>query len=135
LPLLADAPALRSLALVVKCPADCIVTAHASTVLQERPTNAPIKNEATNGLLNERGTLAMARTGAIHSATSQFFINTVDNQFLNHGRRDFGYCVFGKVTSGMDIVDKISEVRTGGRGPFQSDVPLNDVVIEKISVM
>ena len=91
----------------------------------------PIKNEADNGLQNNRGTLSMARTADINSATSQFFINVKDNAFLDHGQRDFGYAVFGKVTSGMDIVDKISEVKTGSHG-FYDDVPVEAIVIKSV---
>lgn len=90
--------------------------------------NPPIKNEAANGLKNTTGTLAMARTVDINSATSQFFINTADNVFLNHGARDYGYCVFGKVISGMSVVRKIESVQTGSKDYFQ-DVPVNNVVI------
>jgi cyclophilin family peptidyl-prolyl cis-trans isomerase len=96
--------------------------------MQQKPTRDPIKNEADNGLKNERGTLAMARTSDIHSATSQFFINVADNAFLDHGGRDFGYAVFGKVADGMDVVDDIVGVPTGGKGGHQ-DVPLEPVVI------
>jgi len=91
-----------------------------------KETNPPIKNEADNGLKNKRGTLAMARTGEINSATAQFFINTVDNAFLDHGTRDFGYAVFGEVVDGMDTVDKIEAVQTG-----QGDQPVKTVVIKK----
>jgi len=96
--------------------------------MQQKPANPPIKNEADNGLRNSRGTIAMARTQDINSATSQFFINIVDNSFLDHGVRDFGYAVFGKVTAGMDTVDKIAAVRTGTVSRYQ-DVPLEPVVI------
>lgn len=96
--------------------------------LQEKKTHAPIKNEADNGLGNERGTLAMARTQVVDSATAQFFINLSDNAFLNHGFRDFGYAVFGKVTDGMDVVDEIAAVATGNRGRHQ-DVPVENVYI------
>jgi cyclophilin family peptidyl-prolyl cis-trans isomerase len=102
--------------------------------MNQKPTRAPIKNEAANGLKNERGTLAMARTSVIDSATSQFFINVKDNDFLNHSSptpQGFGYCVFGKVVEGMDVVDKIKSVRTGNRGPFQ-DVPVETVEIIEI---
>jgi len=102
--------------------------------LAQKPTRAPIKNEAANGLKNERGTLAMARTAIVDSATAQFFINVRDNAFLNHGVRDHGYAVFGKVTKGMDVVDTIAAVPTGRKGPFPSDVPLETVVIESIRV-
>lgn len=96
--------------------------------MSQKKTREPIKNEAKNGLSNERGTLAMARTQDIDSATSQFFINLVDNDFLNHGSRDFGYAVFGKVTAGMDIVDKIAAVATGNKG-FHQNVPTEPVFI------
>ena len=98
----------------------------------QRPTRPPIKNEAANGLKNERGTLAMARTSDVDSATSQFFINVVDNVPLNHGVRDYGYAVFGRVTKGMDVVDAISNVPTGAQGPFSSDCPRSPVIIESI---
>jgi len=98
-----------------------------------KPTRKPIKNEADNGERNLRGTLAMARTGVVDSATSQFFINLRDNGFLDHGGRDFGYAVFGRVTSGMDVVDAIAAVPTGNRGGHQ-DVPLDAVTILEISV-
>lgn len=92
--------------------------------LQEKPTNAPIANEAHNGLSNARGTIAMARTNNPHSATSQFFINLVDNTFLDQGQNDaYGYAVFGKVIAGMDVVDSIAQVPTGARAPFSQDVP------------
>jgi len=95
----------------------------------QKPTRAAIKNEANNGLKNERGTLAMARTNQVDSATAQFFINLKNNEFLDHGGRDFGYAVFGRVVSGMDVVDKIAGVPTGTKGPHQ-DVPKTPVVIE-----
>ena len=97
--------------------------------MDQKPTKAPIKNEAANGLKNARGTIAMARTMIVDSATSQFFINLVDNSFLDYRGpepRMFGYAVFGKVTDGMDVVDKIASVK---KGP--SDRPLTPVVIEK----
>ncbi|MDH4609871.1 peptidylprolyl isomerase [Pseudomonas sp. BN102] len=94
----------------------------------EKDTREPIKNEADNGLRNVRGTLAMARTQVVDSATSQFFINQKDNAFLDHGSRDFGYAVFGKVVRGMDVVDQISSVPTGNRGMHQN-VPLQPVLI------
>ncbi|NBA97817.1 peptidylprolyl isomerase [Pseudomonas sp. R5(2019)] len=94
----------------------------------QKPTDAPIKNEADNGLLNVRGTLAMARTSAKDSATSQFFINHKDNGFLDHGSRDFGYAVFGKVVKGMDVVDQIAGVQTT-RSRGMSDVPADPVLI------
>ena len=96
--------------------------------MSQKATRAPIENEADNGLKNERGTLAMARTSDINSATSQFFINLTDNDFLNHGGRDFGYAVFGRVTDGMEVVDKIAAVQTGSHGGHQ-DVPVDPVVI------
>lgn len=97
--------------------------------MSQKPTSAPIKNEADDGLKNQRGTIAMARTQEVDSATSQFFINLVDNAFLDHGGRDFGYAVFGKVTDGMDVVDEIAQVATGARGGHQ-DVPLEPVIIQ-----
>ncbi|MCD6353818.1 MAG: peptidyl-prolyl cis-trans isomerase [Proteobacteria bacterium] len=102
--------------------------------MKEKATKEPIKNEASADLKNNRGTIAMARTNVIDSATSQFFINHKDNDFLNH-RDDtaggFGYAVFGKVVEGMDVVDKISKVETGNRG-FHQDVPLIPVVIKSV---
>lgn len=92
---------------------------------------APIKNEADNGLKNNRGTLAMARTADINSATSQFFINVNDNAFLDHGARDFGYAVFGKVTDGMKVVDSITDVETGSYG-YHDDVPSEPVIIKNV---
>ena len=89
---------------------------------------APIKNEAKNGLKNKRGTLSMARTSDINSATSQFFVNLTDNEFLDNGPRDYGYAVFGRVTEGLDTVDKIAAVKTGSRKGYQ-DAPLEDVLI------
>jgi cyclophilin family peptidyl-prolyl cis-trans isomerase len=103
--------------------------------MMQKKTNAPIKNEADNGLRNERGTLAMARTMVVDSATSQFFFNTVDNGFLNFREKSpqgYGYAVFGKVTAGMDVVDKIAQVQTGNRGPHQN-VPLQPVTILKVT--
>ena len=100
----------------------------------QKPTKAPIKNEANNGLKNDRGTLAMARTQVVDSATSQFFINIVNNDFLNNGARDFGYAVFGKVIDGMDVVDAIAAVPTGNKG-MHGDVPTEDVVIESVKVV
>ena len=104
--------------------------------LNRKTTRAPVENEATNGLKNSRGTLAMARTADVNSATSQFFINTVDNAMLDHKStrpNEFGYAVFGMVTEGMDVVDKIRRVPTGTRGPFQ-DVPNEPVVIQSVKV-
>ena len=100
--------------------------------LARKPTQDPIKNEADNGLKNERGTLAMARTSDINSATSQFFVNLIDNKSLDHGRRNFGYAVFGKVTDGMDVLDKIAGVQTGNQGGHR-DVPVEPVIIESAS--
>jgi cyclophilin family peptidyl-prolyl cis-trans isomerase len=105
--------------------------------LQRKPTHDPIKNEADNGLKNTAGTIAMARTSDPHSATSQFFINTVDNGFLDHKDKSgpgWGYAVFGKVIKGMDVVQKIEAVPTTTRGPY-SDVPSKDVIIEKIELV
>jgi peptidyl-prolyl cis-trans isomerase A (cyclophilin A) len=95
--------------------------------MSQKPAQAPIKNEAKNGLKNDRGTLAMARTSVIDSATSQFFINVVNNDFLNNGARDYGYAVFGKVTAGMDVVDKIAAVKTGA-----GDVPAKPIMIKSV---
>ena len=105
--------------------------------MKEKDTQAPIENEAANGLKNERGTIAMARTSDPHSATAQFFINVADNDFLNHkspSGQGWGYCVFGKVVEGMDVVDKIKNVKTGNKG-FHQDVPVEDVIIEKAEVV
>ena len=105
--------------------------------MNQKKTSAPIENEAANGLRNKRGSIAMARTGDPHSATAQFFINTVDNGFLDFkspSGQGWGYCVFGEVVEGMDVVDKIRAVRTGNSG-FHQDVPVDDVVIEKAEVV
>lgn len=102
----------------------------------QKPTREPIKNEAANQLQNQRGTLAYARTQVVDSATSQFFINLVDNDFLNFQAptpQHYGYCVFGKVVEGMDVADKIAAVETSSHGMHQ-DVPRNPVIIEKASV-
>ena len=104
--------------------------------MNQKPTGPAIMNEADNGLKNERGTLAMARTNDPHSATAQFFINHKDNQFLDFKGKSpqgWGYAVFGKVVDGMDVVDLIAQVRTGNKGPHQ-DVPIDAVVIEKAYV-
>ena len=104
--------------------------------LERRETRAPIRNEATNGLSNDRGTLAMARTNVVDSATAQFFINTVDNPGLNNRGTDpgsYGYAVFGRVIDGMDVVDRIEGVSTGRRGPF-NDVPNTAVEILSVTV-
>ena len=99
--------------------------------MKQKPVNDPIDNEAENGLKNDRYTIAMARTSDPHSATAQFFINVGDNEFLNHpGSDGWGYCVFGKVTEGADVVDAIRAVKTGRKSMF-SDVPVDDVIIEK----
>lgn len=96
--------------------------------MRQKPTRSPIKNEADNGLKNERGTLSMARTSDINSATSQFFINVKSNALLDHGSRDFGYAVFARVVEGMDVVDRIAAAKTGSRGGHQ-DVPVEPIVI------
>ena len=100
--------------------------------MQQKKGHAPIKNEAGNGLKNLRGSLSMARTDDINSATSQFFINLKDNAFLDHRPGSFGYAVFGRVTEGMDVVDKIAAVKTAQRG-HHGDVPVEPVVIESVS--
>ena len=105
--------------------------------MKQKATQAPIKNEANNGLKNDKYTIAMARTSDPHSASSQFFINVSDNDFLNHTAptpQGWGYCVFGKVVSGTEVVDKIKGVTTG-RKDFHDDVPLDDVVIQKSEVV
>ena len=105
--------------------------------MNQKPTGEQIKNEADNGLKNERGTIAMARTQAPHSATAQFFINIADNDFLNFKSADlqgWGYCVFGKVSDGMDVVDAIRKVKTGSSG-FHQDVPKEDVIIERAEIV
>lgn len=103
--------------------------------LQAKPTRAPIRNEANNGLSNLRGTVAMARTGDPHSASAQFFINLVDNPRLDYVSDQngvtWGYAVFGKVVEGMDVVDKIRAIPTGAQGPFRSDVPIQTAIIER----
>jgi peptidyl-prolyl cis-trans isomerase B (cyclophilin B) len=105
--------------------------------MNQKPCKAPIENEAANGLKNKRGTVAMARTSDPHSATAQFFINTVDNDFLDFkapSGQGWGYCVFGEVVEGIDVVDKIRAVKTGNKG-FHQDVPVEDVIIEKAAVV
>ena len=105
--------------------------------MKEKPARTSVKNEAKNGLKNNHYTVAMARTSDPHSASAQFFINTNDNDFLNHSAptpQGWGYCVFGKVTAGMDVVDKIGKVKTGQSG-FHQDVPVDDVVIQKATVV
>jgi peptidyl-prolyl cis-trans isomerase A (cyclophilin A) len=99
-----------------------------TTGFANKKTRAAIANEAKNGLKNGRGFLSMARTSDINSATSQFFVNLADNAFLDHGPRDFGYAVFGRVTEGMDVIDKIARVGTGRRQGY-TDAPMEDVVI------
>jgi peptidyl-prolyl cis-trans isomerase B (cyclophilin B) len=103
----------------------------------QKPTRAPIQNEAANGLKNDKYTVAMARTSDVHSASAQFFINVTDNNFLNYSSptsQGFGYCVFGKVVEGQDVVDKIKKVKTGNRGGHQN-VPIENVTIEKAEVV
>lgn len=105
--------------------------------MKQKPTEAPIENEANNGLKNERGSIAMARTNDPHSASAQFFINVADNDFLNHSSptpQGWGYAVFGKVVEGLEVVDKIKKVKTGSKG-FHQDVPVDDVVIEQAVVV
>ena len=105
---------------------------------QKKPTNPPIQNEANNGLKNVRGTIAMARTSDPNSATAQFFINVVNNAFLDFrapSGQDWGYTVFGQVVDGMDVVDKIRKTPTGPGGPFPRDVPRTPVVIQSASVI
>lgn len=107
-----------------------------TTDMEQKPTQAPVDNEANNGLKNERGTIAMARTQDPHSATAQFFINVQDNDFLNHtgeNMQGWGYTVFGKITQGEDVLDKIRSVQTGSQGGHQ-DVPTEPIIIESISV-
>lgn len=107
-----------------------------SSGMQEKATQAPIKNEANNGLSNKRGTLSMARTSDPHSATAQFFINVADNTFLDfkaENMQGWGYCVFGEVVEGMDVVDKIRVVKTGNYG-FHQDVPKEEIIINSVSV-
>ena len=105
--------------------------------MKQKPTRDPVQNEANNGLKNDMYTVAMARTSAPHSASAQFFINVSNNDFLNHSAptpQGWGYCVFGKVVDGTDVVDKIRKVKTGSRGMHQ-DVPVEDVIIEKAEVV
>jgi len=102
---------------------------------EKKAVQAPVMNEADNGLKNARGTVAMARTGDPHSATAQFFVNVVDNGFLDHTRKDaqgWGYTVFGRVTEGMDVVDAIRALPTGAQGPFGKDAPLKAAVIKSV---
>ena len=105
--------------------------------MKQKPCGEPIQNEANNGLKNDIGTIAMARTQAPHSATAQFFINVADNDFLNYRSPDvqgWGYCVFGRVSEGMDVVNKIKSVKTGTSG-FHQDVPKEDVIIQSAEVI
>lgn len=107
------------------------------TKMSQKPTKSPIKNEANNGLKNESGTIAMARTSDPHSASTQFFINVADNGFLNHtaeSGQGWGYAVFGKVSDGMDVVEKIKAVKTTTKSGHQ-DVPVDDVIIESAEVV
>ena len=107
-----------------------------TTDMAQKDTRDPIENEADNGLSNDNGTIAMARTMDPHSASAQFFINVKDNGFLNHTGKNsqgWGYCVFGKVTEGMDVVEKIKGVKTGNKAGHQ-DVPVDDVIIDKVTV-
>ena len=104
--------------------------------MDQKDTKAPIENEADNGVANEVGTIAMARTQDPHSATAQFFINVNNNDFLNHSGKSvngWGYCAFGKVTEGMDVVEKIKAVKTGNHG-YHQDVPVEPVIIEKATI-
>ncbi|HEX3915036.1 MAG TPA: peptidylprolyl isomerase [Steroidobacteraceae bacterium] len=102
--------------------------------MTQKKTRAPVKNEADNGLKNKRGTLSMARTNDINSATSQFFVNLKDNDFLDHSRGNFGYAVFAKVTDGMDVIDKIAAVETGRKRGFD-DVPVEAVIMKSVQRM
>ena len=105
--------------------------------MNEKATNAPVENEADNGLKNDKGTIAMARTQDPHSATSQFFINVKDNDFLNHSGKNmqgWGYTVFGKVTKGMDVVNKIGKVKTSNQA-YHQNIPVKAVVINKVSII
>lgn len=105
--------------------------------MEQKPTRQPVQNEAHNSLKNQAYTIAMARTPDPHSATSQFFINVSDNDFLDYREptaQGYGYCVFGKVSDGMDVVDAIKKVRTGSRAGYQ-DVPMEDVLIERVEVV
>jgi peptidyl-prolyl cis-trans isomerase A (cyclophilin A) len=99
--------------------------------MSQKKTHAPVKNEADNGLKNARGSLSMARTNDINSATSQFFVNLKDNEFLDHSRGNFGYAVFARVTEGMDVIDKIAAVETGRKRGFD-DVPADAVIMKKV---
>ena len=100
--------------------------------MKNKKGHEPIKNEATNGLKNKRGTLSMARTNDINSATSQFFVNVADNDFLDNKPGNYGYAVFGRIDSGMDVIDAIAAVKTGSRAGHQ-DVPVESIVIESVT--
>ena len=100
--------------------------------MQQKKANSPIKNEATNGLRNKRGTLSMARTNDVDSATCQFFINLVDNDFLDHKSGSYGYAVFGKVTEGMEVIDEIAKIKTGRRGGH-ADVPVEAIIVTTVT--
>jgi cyclophilin family peptidyl-prolyl cis-trans isomerase len=102
--------------------------------MTQKPTHAPIVNEAKNGLKNDRGTIAMARTNDPNSATAQFFINLVNNDVLNYSARSPGYAVFGKVTDGLDVVDAITKVQTSSKGPY-GDVPVEPVIIKSAKIV
>jgi len=102
--------------------------------MTQKKTQPPVKNEADNGLKNERGTLSMARTNDINSATSQFFVNLKDNDFLDHSRGNFGYAVFARVADGMDVIDKIAAVETGRRRGFD-DVPVEAVIMKSVRLL
>jgi len=105
--------------------------------MAEKSSFEPIKNEANNGVSNKKGSIAMARTNDPHSASAQFFINLNDNTFLDHKSESiegWGYCVFGKVTEGMDVVEKIAQVKTGSKG-YHDDVPVEDVIIERVEIV
>ena len=102
---------------------------------EKKPTHEPVENEAHNGLKNTKGTVAMARTSDPHSATAQFFVNVADNAFLDHKEKSqagWGYTVFGRVTAGMDVVERIKGVKTGAQGPFAKDAPLEAVLIKSV---
>lgn len=105
------------------------------TEYEKKPVREPVENEAFNGVKNTTGTVAMARTGDPHSATAQFFVNVSDNKFLDHKQKsgsDWGYAVFGKVVSGMDVVNRIKDVKTGSGGPFPKDAPQEQVVMKTV---
>jgi cyclophilin family peptidyl-prolyl cis-trans isomerase len=101
----------------------------------EKPTRAPVVNESGNGLSNRRGTIAMARLGDPHSATSQFYVNLVDNLALDPGPQRWGYAVFGRIVEGMDVIDRIASVPTGPKAPFADEAPLEPIVIESAAIL